>query len=154
MTAKALSYAEDTLGVHNVFVFANEKRSELDNLLTFLAEKRDSRRDIELKITDREMEVTSEERSKHPDMAVTRWDKHIKEKFRDDDDLRALREQKFAVDSEIEGLDFDRQIVETDIKICIARMNELGGYLAYLAAVKNASSIEKPVTPETQGAEQ
>lgn len=151
VTAKALSYAEDTLGVHTVFEETVTEKEQLDKLLTDLATKRDSRRDIELKMTDREMEVTIEERSNHPDMAVTRWDKHIKERFRDDDDLRALREQKFAVDSEIEGLEFDRQVTETTIKIGIARMTELGGYLNYLAAVKQASNIEKPEKPAKQG---
>jgi hypothetical protein len=144
VTAKALDYAEGTLGVHSVFEETVTEKDKLDKLLTDLSEARDRRRDIELKVSDREMEVTSEERSKHPDMPVTRWDKHIKESFRDDDELRALREQRFNVDSEIEGLDFDRQIAETTIKIGIARMTELGGYLNYLAAVKQASQPVKP----------
>lgn len=151
MTSKALTYAEDTLGVHTVYEGALTRRNDLDGVLTALAEVRDNRRDIELKITDREMEVTITERSKHPDMAVTRWDKHIKESFRDDDELRALREQQFKVQGDIEGLEFDKQICETDIKIAMSRMNELGGYLHYLAEVKaasTASATTQPVKPE------
>jgi len=152
VTSKALSYAEDTLGVHSVYDDAVAFRDKLDKILTDLSEARDSRRDIEMKITDREMEITSDQRSKHPDMPVTRWDKHIKESFRDDDEMRALREQNFKVVGDIEGLEFDKQMCETDIKIGIARMTELGGYLQYLAAVKLGSVIsqpEKPVKPTT-----
>lgn len=138
MSAKALEYAEKTLGVHKVYEEALSNRDKLDTLLTDLAEAKDRRRDIDLKVADREMEVTIEQRSKHPDMAVTRWDKHIRESFRDDDDLRALREQTFATQGDIEGLEFDRQVIEINIKIALARMNELGGYFYYLAEVKRA----------------
>lgn len=151
MTAKALAYAEETLGVHSVYEEVKEKRNLLDSVLTDLAQARDKRRDVELKVGDREMEVTIEQRSKHPDMAVTRWDKHIKESFRDDDDLRALREQAFAVQGEIEGLEYDKQILEVDIKIGLARMNELGGYFYYLAEVKRASQPTKPEQPNETG---
>lgn len=138
------------MGVHTVYENAVAKRNELDGILTSLSTARDSRRDIELKLTDREMEITIDQRSKHPDMPVTRWDKHIKESFRDDDEMRALREQNFKVVGDIEGLEFDKQICEVDIKIALSRMNELGGYLSYLAAVKAANTKpEKPVQPET-----
>jgi sensor domain CHASE-containing protein len=147
MTAKALAYAENDLGVHSVYTAAQMHREVLNKVLSELAESRDKRRDIELKVTDREMVLTSDERSKHPDMPVTRWDKHIKESFRDDDDLRSLREQMFAVVGEIEGLEFDKQIAETDIKIAIARMNELGGYLQYLAIVKASEQPKQPKQP-------
>jgi hypothetical protein len=155
VTSKALAYAEVNLGVHTVYENAVAKRNELDSILTNLSEARDNRRDIELKITDREMEITIDQRSKHPDMPVTRWDKHIKESFRDDDEMRALREQNFKVVGDIEGLEFDKQICETDIKIAVSRMTELGGYLSYLAAVKLAQPVkpETPVKPQTGASE-
>lgn len=147
---KALEYAERTLGVHTVHEEALAARQQLDDTLTKLAEVRDRQRDIELKVSDREMEVTIDQRGKHPDMAVTRWDKHIKESFRDDDDLRALREQLYAVRSDIEGYEFDVKIHETTIRIATARMTELGGYLIYLAEVKRSKRPDGPERTEEQ----
>jgi hypothetical protein len=147
---KALEYAEHTLGVHTVHEEAVAARTLLDQSLTSLAEARDRLRDIELKVSDREMEVTIDQRSKHPDMAITRWDKHIKESFRDDDDLRALREQLYAARSDIEGYEFDVKVHETDIRIAVARMTELGGYLIYLAEVKRSKRPERPEQSEEQ----
>jgi hypothetical protein len=42
------------------------------------------------------------------------------------------------VTGDVEGLEFDKAIHEADIKIAVARMQELGGYFAYLAAVKES----------------
>lgn len=149
MTARAISYAETELGVHSVHGQALARRDDLDKCLTDLASERDRRRDLEFSITDAEMEVIGAERGKHPDMAVTRWEKHIKEAYRKDDTLRELNEQLTNAQSNIEGLEFDRSIIETDIRISIARMHELGGYFQYLAECKSAASAVAAPTPST-----
>lgn len=145
MTSKALAYAENTLGVHTVYQQALDNRTELDKVLTELSEQRDIRRGLEQLQADAEMEVVIEQRGKHPDMAVTRWDKHIKEAFQQNDVVRTVRQNLAAATSTIEGLEYDRTMLETDIKIAIGRMNELGGYFHYLAEVKKSQQL--PTTP-------
>lgn len=136
----AIKYAEGTLGVHSTYEAAQAARNKLDEILTELGDARDTLRDHEFRLTDREMEVASDERGRHPEMSATAMEKHLKIALQNDDAVRELREQVARIRSDIEGLDYDREVAEHDIKIQVARMNELGGYLHYLAVVKDVAN--------------
>lgn len=138
--ADAVKYAEETLGVHSVYEGLLKLRNSLDECLTLLAEAKDKKRDKEFALLDREMEVAADERGRHPDMSAAGMEKHLKIALNNDDDTRELREQLAKLHSDIEGYEFDRSVIETDIKIGLARMNELGGYLQYLAVVKDVAN--------------
>lgn len=133
---KAVDYAEKDLGVHIVFEVAQTRRTMLDSSLTQLAAERDHKRDLEVQITDREMELTLDEAGHHPEMSVAAMDRHMKQVLARDELLRQLKGDLSSVISNIEGTEYDIRIHETDIKIAVARMTELGGYLQYLAAIK------------------
>jgi hypothetical protein len=75
---KALTYAEEQLGVHSVYDEARENYVKLDNLMTDLGNARDKKRTLERDIQDREFEIMSDERSKHPEMSAASMDKHLK----------------------------------------------------------------------------
>lgn len=137
---KALKYAEDNLRVHGVYHDAKAAREMLDGLLTELSEARDRKRELELQLHDREMQVAAAEYGKHPDMAQTRMDKHLKQALSQDAGWRELRNAISKMTGEIEGLDYDRLIIDADIKIAVARLQELGGYFTYLAAIKQAEN--------------
>jgi hypothetical protein len=143
VTAKALAYAEDTLGVHTVYEACVAHRDRLDGILDRLAEAKDTKRDLEFRLSDQEQLIASDEWGKHPDMAQTRMDKHLKSAFWKSDEWRELREQLGRATGDVEGLEYDKSVCDTDIKIAVARMQELGGYLQYLAAVKLASGAAK-----------
>lgn len=138
--SKAIQYAEENLGVHAVYAAVTEARNKLDVVLTELGSERDKLRDLESRLTLSELEVASDERGRHPEMSATAMDKHLKIALSNNDAVRELREQVGRARSDIEGLDYDREICETDIKIGIARMNELAGYLQYLAVVKEVAN--------------
>lgn len=140
---KALKYAEEQIGVHKVYEDAKQARVALDGCLTDLGKARDQKRDLEFRLHDREMEVAADEYGKHPDMAQTRMDKHLKRALAQDDDWRELREQLSKVTGDIEGLEFDRSVFEADIRIAVSRLQELGGYFQYLAAIKQAETANK-----------
>lgn len=148
---KALAYAEDRLQVNRVYHEALMKRNELDEILNELSELRDTKRDLDARLTDAEMEVAADEWSKHPDMSAARMEKHVKVAFSQNDDVRQLREQLIKVTGDIDGREFDRSIAETDIKIAVARLHELGGYLEYLAAIKQAETASKASEASTEG---
>lgn len=137
---KALVYAEETLGVHEVYKRAETARATLDTVLTELSATRDRLRDMEFRLSDRENEVAADERGKHPDMSVSGMEKHLKVALNNDDATRELREQIAKLKSDVEGLDYDRHMSDTDIRIAVARMEQLGGYFHYLAVVKEISS--------------
>jgi hypothetical protein len=135
---KALRYAENSLKVHEVYTQALVSRDNLDKTLTDLSEVKDKKRDIEIRLQDVELEVASEERGKHPDMSQAQMDKHLKMKLHDNTDARGYREQLVKIVSDLDGLEFDKTMHETDIKIAVSRMQELAGYLQYLAAIKQS----------------
>lgn len=141
---KALRYAENQLGVNKVHEGALRSRNNLDQVLTELGELRDKKRALQASLQDKEMLLSADEWSKHPDMSAARMDKHIRTVYSDDDEIREMRETLAKVSGDIEGLEFDRDIHETDIRIACARLHELGGYLQYLAAIKQAELASKP----------
>jgi hypothetical protein len=137
---KALDYAENKLGVHLVYEDAIKQRDFLDKLITEISEARDKKRGLEASITDREFEIIGDERSKHADLSVAAMDKHLKQAFHADPSLQRLRTEHLAVVNDLDGLELDRSVLETDIRIAVARMTELGGYLQYLAVIKTQST--------------
>lgn len=137
---RSLDYAEQELGVHTVHESAVGFRHALDGSLTRLAELKDTKRDIEVAIADLEMEVTIDEAGKHSGMSVAAMERHLKVELHKNPMLHELKTKHGAVISEIEGVEYDIRVTETDIRIAVARLTELGGYLNYLAAIKNQRS--------------
>lgn len=149
---KALEYAEFQLGVHAVYESALKAREELDGVLTEIDSIRDRKRSVEREISDLEMDILFEERSKHPEMSAAAMDKHLRLAYHQNGQLKALRENHVKTVGELDGREIDKSVLEADIRIATARMIELGGYLQYLAAVKlSTTTPATPTTPETQG---
>jgi hypothetical protein len=137
---KALRYAEDVIGVHSVLAEAHASREKLDGILTELGEARDSKRITERSIEDRQFEIMSHELATHSSMSAAAMDKHLKLAYHGDPTLQQLRAQHVAAVNDLDGLELDRAMAETDIKIAVARLHELGGYFEYLAAIKNQAA--------------
>lgn len=149
MANPALTYALETVGVDRVHDEARAHRDKLDGLYTELSTAKDAKRDLEFRLHDREMEVASDERGKHPDMSAAAMEKHLKVALARDDDYRSLREQLSKVIGDIDGLEYDVRLTETDIKIAVGRLQELGGYFNYLAAIKQAETAKKQTEAST-----
>lgn len=130
---KAVSYAEVRLSVHDVYNKAVTDHKALDECLNHTADIKDSKRTWESATVDREMDLSADERSKHEDMSDAAMGRHLKILFRQDAFLMEARGTLNNITSDLEGLEYDRAILETGIKIAVARMNELGGYLQYLS---------------------
>jgi len=137
---KALLYAEDKLGVHTVYGEVLIVRQRLDDILTELGEARDKKRITERSIEDRQFEIMSHELATHSSMSAAAMDKHLKLAYHGDPTLQQLRAQHVAAVNDLDGLELDRAMAETDIKIAVARLHELGGYFEYLAAIKNQAA--------------
>jgi hypothetical protein len=139
--ANPVAYAEDTLGVNTVWTACQDASEGLITVVTELAAVRNEIRDIEAKVSYREMEVTESEWAKHPDMPVTRMDKHVKAAFLKDVDLQEFQAQLRSLRGKAERLDGMKIEGETIVRVTTARMIELGGYLQYLAAAKQAQRV-------------
>jgi hypothetical protein len=144
MSAKALVYAEETLGVHKVWENVQRYLHDLDELLTELDKAQDSKRQLDEEYADREVELISEMRGTHPSYSDTRFRTELKGWERTDKSLRAIRVKLNTVQGDIQGLGFEQEILKLRIRANTSRMEELGGYFHYLAAVKNqAEQITK-----------
>lgn len=139
---KSLDYAE-SLGLNSVYEDAKTARNALDEVLTAVAESRDKKRALEAAKLDREMELAEEEAGRHPDMSNAAMERHLKVRYHKDEYLRELRGKLAGVIDDLDGLDLDRTMAETDIKIAVGRLNELGGYFQFMAVVKQASEARK-----------
>jgi len=141
--AKAIGYAEETLRVHHTYVEAERARAELEKAATKIAEWNALRREAEEALKDRDMELTANSWADHPDFSATKMEGFVRSLKQSDEFSRILRKKLSEYAGQLQRAEHDKLMAETDIRIAVARMNELGGYLSYLAAVKQANNTEK-----------
>lgn len=118
-------------------------RSNLDTKLTYLSELRDKRRLLESQKHDIEMDVVIDETGKHQDLSQAALDRHLKVVFHKHPELSDIRQSIMDVSSDIEGVEYDIDFINTSIKIAVSRLNELGGYFQFMAVVKQAALNRK-----------
>lgn len=146
VTHPALAYAE-SLGVHAVYEEALALEAELDETLTALDKAQDERRSLDEQIDSREMDLLISERGKHPDHSEAAFSRHLKEVHHKDETLKMLKLKRNMKAGEASGLELDREFLKTRIHVRAARLNTLGGYFQYLAAVKLAEQTTQPTQP-------
>lgn len=119
--------------------------------MTRASEFRDQKRSLEQLIEDREIEIAIEYHGLHPDSSVAATERSLKLKIPKDSRIRDLRAMLSEVIGSLEGVEYDIKMSEHDIRIGVARLTELGGYLNYLAVIKQAQPLgaTKPETPTT-----
>lgn len=142
----ALAYAEVTLGVHQVYEEANALLEEIDSIGNSLVGVTTRRRNLDEMIEAREMDLVIEHRGHHPGMSEAAFTRHMKEVHHKDADLARLRAERAEASSTATAVEFNLKFVESKLKVKVARMEELGGYLHYLGAVKNAE-VPPPLSP-------
>lgn len=149
--AKALKYAEDVLRVHSVYDEAKALVAEADKLRVSIANMRKLKATAETIYLDAEYDFISDLRGANKDMSQTAFDKFAKQEVHRDPHLRSMRGDLAEEHHKIEQAEGNLSTVRNRIEITTARMHELGGYLAYLAAVKEAeiaatSATAKPAS--------
>lgn len=146
---RALEYAEKRLGVHQVHAEAQALLEELNESLNALDSAIDTRRALDERISNYEMDLLIEERGKHPDHSEAAFQRHLKEVTHKDETLKRLRSQRNAKAGEASGLELDIEYTKYRLKVKVARMEELAGYFQFLAAVKNAETSTLAYTMAT-----
>lgn len=139
---KALDYVE-SLGLNSVYNEALAARNELDEKHKQLLQLRGERRRQEQLLADLEMAVIEDERSRHPEMSQAAMDKHLKVAFSNNGDIRETREALSSLAGEIDFVEFEINRIHQDIKIAVARLEELGGYFQFMAVIKQANEARK-----------
>jgi len=145
--AKALRYAEDSLGVHKVYEEAQVAAARLAEAREAVVKARHEKQKAEGEYTDAEYEFVTAQRSQLGEMSQTAFDKAIKVAINKEPGLRAMRGDLAQRSTNLEFLEASVSRLRVDVEIATSRMNQLGGYLAYLAAVKTAETAAKYQLP-------
>lgn len=143
MPNKALQYAEEELGVNYVWQEVQDYLSSLDKTLSDLDKAQDRKRELEEKVLDAEVDLVNRKRGQHPNMSETGFKTNMKVWEREDTALMGWRIELNKITSEIQGLQYDADLFKLKIRAGSSRLEELGGYLHYLAAVKMQNQAEK-----------
>lgn len=136
--------------MHSAHTAAQDAAAEAERLRRNLALERRVKADMEERYRDAELEFISDQRGNHADLSQTAWEKLAKELVHKEPDLRKLRGQLADKALELEATEASVRKAQTDCDIAVARLHELGGYLAYLAAIKQASLLP-PAVPVWPG---
>lgn len=139
---KSLKYCED-LGLNSVYQEALAKRSALGDKALEITDLRNKKRNLESLKTDLEMEVIENERAAHPEMSAAQMDKHLKVAFSNNCDLRDAKEAINNVTTQIDVVEHEIELLNIDIRIATARLNELGGYFQFMAIIKSINEAKK-----------
>lgn len=135
-----LAYAEDDLGVHEVYEEAQEAHEALKGALDTYAEQAKRIRQANDSVEQREFELAGEYRGQQHDMSQEALKRAIREAHRTDETLITMR--KVLHDAQGKQEDAHAAIEQNKyrLRVLSARMNELGGLLAFLGAAKAASA--------------
>jgi hypothetical protein len=136
---KALRYVE-SLGLNSAYEHVQQVRKDLENKYVELNNLRNRRRTLEAFKADIEMEIIEDERSKHADMSQAQMDKHLKVLFSNHTDLRETRDEMYMLVGQIELIEHEIDLCNTDVKIETARLHELGGYFQFMAVLKQSQT--------------
>lgn len=147
----ALAYAEDVLGVHNVWDEAQGVVIDLNEELDGLDKAQDARRALDQQVEDLKMDILIEERGKHADHTQAAFDRHLKEVYHKHEGLRQLVQQRNMQAGVVTGHEIEITYLKSRVTILSARMTELGGYFQYLAVTKQAALAEQTTQPTPSG---
>lgn len=141
---KAIRFAEDELGVHTVF---NESVA-LEEKLQKLIEERTNEEIIvrarEARIEGRMVEIREKVREdSDSSISATAYESKVKDACASDKALREFKEALGENKDHLIQLEGEIRGYELMHRSRIARMHELGGYLHYLAASRNASTAAR-----------
>lgn len=144
---RTINYAEQILHVHDVHTDATTALDELKVAQAAVVEYADQRRRIGERLTDREMELASAERAKHYEQSQAWFERHMKEVLQADPAMRALRVESLDAQAQHDLAEQGVRECEFRIRICTARMEELGGLLQFYGTAKLARATLATTPP-------
>lgn len=136
MAGSPITYAEETLGVHEVWKETEFRLSEHQKLTNRRAHYLSDLRANRAHQSDREAVIATEATGKYSDLSDTARTKVIKSLVHDDTEHASLRQAERDLQADLDQCDGDLSHHEKGIAALSARMVELGGLLQFYAAAK------------------
>lgn len=138
---RALTYAEDKLGVHQVWVNTEQLVLNAQAAYVVRAGLESEARDLAFQVERRKQIILVDESKANAGMPVTAFERHIKLVQAGDEELTKLQELYNANAAHRDRVSAEIHGAETNLKAHVARMNQLSGYFNYLASAKNAQVV-------------
>lgn len=135
-----VTYAEDTLGVHEILEAATKARDDVSQIYSELVDMKQDKVQVEHDLEMLELEIAQDEYVKHPSMSATAMKDHLKGAYFKNEKWRELKARITELTKAIIEEEMDKRLTEKDLDIANSRMIELGGYLMFLGACKIAGS--------------
>lgn len=135
---KAIGYAEDVLGVHTTYAEARSVIAQLREAYEELTLAKAERRTLVLSAQEYETEVVEEVYRTSSDASVSAIERSIKRVIANDDFLIRNREEQSSMTSRVDAAEHRVRVLTAESQVLAARINEIGGYLNFLAAAKLA----------------
>lgn len=126
--------------MHDVYGEAQAHAHDADTNRRNLALKRRAKWALEETYTDAELEFIAVKRGENSSMSQTAFDKFIKGEIHLDSNLRRMRAELADLNYQMDTIEAEIRRAQNLLDATTGRMHELGGYLHYLAALKNAES--------------
>lgn len=136
--SSGVNYAETQLEVHAVYEDCIAAQERLDKIHEGILSVKHSKTWAEESLKDAEAQFTIEQRAEFRELSQAAFDKQLKTSMRLDTNLKQLRQDIINYETNLATIEQQARSHESQIRILTARMNELSGYLVYLAALKNA----------------
>jgi len=135
---RAIAYAEDTLGVHRVWVDVQELALQLNDLYQMLAGFTTETRNLDYEFDVRKNQILVEESNNNADLSPTAFERHVKLVCAADEQLESIAKAKVDAMARRDGVEATIKSVERNSNGHIARLKQLGGYFEFLAVTKAA----------------
>lgn len=134
--SNAVSYAEETLGVHKVWEEAQERLGLHSLAKSEYLEALKAIRSYESGMADRVATLVAEQRGLNPDMKVTAFREHMKAVEADDEAMKVFHTSLALAKDERDEAEQEMRHHELGLRALTARMTELAGLLEFYAAAK------------------
>lgn len=135
--SRAVNYAEQMLHVHEVYDEAKAALEGLRHAQRAVIDLAAERRQLNETMTDVEMVLAGETRAANPDLSQAAFERMMKEVLHADGDLKRLRARSMELQSKHEEAEAAVREHEFILRVKAARMEELGGLLAFYGASKS-----------------
>lgn len=137
--ATPVTYAEDNLGVHEVYNNSMAAHDDLNASLGDHAREAKELRRLHDEVDTREYELATEVRASDPTISQEALKRAIRDAQQTDESIIALRRSIRDAQDRQEDAQALVEMNKYRLRVLSARMNELGGLLAFYAAVKSSS---------------
>lgn len=133
-------YAEDELGVHQVWDDANAAHASLDEAMSKAVEHRARVRSLHEAVEDEEANLMARIAAEYSERTATERERLFRETRRTDKDLVRLRAVLLEAQSDLDIAEASVEGHKYRLRVLVARMHELGGLLELYAATKKDDS--------------